>query len=83
MSKFVKGYFASLIEPKLVTTAVKVALIVGSILFIINHGSALWQGKMSSERWISATISYLVPYCVNIHGQYVSVYRSTQAKKCN
>ncbi|WP_416209821.1 nitrate/nitrite transporter NrtS [Nodularia sp. LEGE 06071] len=36
---------------------------------------------MSRERWISATISYLVPYCVNIHGQYVSVYRSTQAKK--
>ncbi|MDB9303017.1 MULTISPECIES: nitrate/nitrite transporter NrtS [Cyanophyceae] len=83
MSKFVKGYFASLIEPKLVTTAVKVALIVGSILFIINHGSALWQGQMSRERWISAAISYLVPYCVNIHGQYVSVYSSTQAKKFN
>ena len=83
MSKFVKGYFASLIEPKLVTTAVKVALIVGSILFIINQGSALWQGEMSRERWISAAISYLVPYCVNIHGQYVSRYRSIQAKKFN
>ncbi|TVP64676.1 MAG: hypothetical protein EA343_04985 [Nodularia sp. (in: Bacteria)] len=81
MSKFVKGYFASLIEPRLMPTAVKVALIVGSILFMINHGSAFWQGKMSRERWISAAISYLVPYCVNIHGQYVSLYRSTQAKK--
>ncbi|GAX35064.1 nitrate/nitrite transporter NrtS [Nodularia sp. NIES-3585] len=81
MSKFLKGYLASLIEPKLVTTAVKVALIVGSILFIINHGSALWQGKMSRDRWISAIISYLVPYCVNIHGQYVSPYRFTQVNK--
>lgn len=81
MFKFVKGYFASLVEPKLVKTAVKVALIVGSILFIINHGSAFWQGEMSRDRWISATISYLVPYGVNIHGQYVSTYRSTQAKK--
>lgn len=81
MSKFVKGYFASLVEPKLVKTAVKVALIVGSILFMINHGSALWQGKMSRERWISAAISYLVPYCVNIHGQYVSIYGSTKGKK--
>ncbi|CEJ42690.1 nitrate/nitrite transporter NrtS [Umezakia ovalisporum] len=76
MSQFFKGYLASLIDPKLVPTAVKVALIVGSILFTINHGSALWQGKMSRDRWISAAISYLVPYGVNIHGQYVSRYRS-------
>jgi hypothetical protein len=81
MYKFFKGYCASLIEPKLAPTGVKVALIVGSILFIINHGSALWQGKMNRERWISAAISYLVPYCVNIHGQYVSRYRAIEAKK--
>ncbi|MEA5515954.1 nitrate/nitrite transporter NrtS [Nodularia sp. UHCC 0506] len=81
MSKFVKEYFVSLVEPKSVKTAVKVALIVGSILFIINHGTALWKGRMSRDRWISAAISYLVPYCVNIHGQYIIRYRLAQGKK--
>jgi hypothetical protein len=76
MGKLFKGYFASLIEPTLVPTALKVALIVGSILFVINHGSAVLQGEMSRDRWISAGITYLVPYFVNIHGQYVSICRS-------
>jgi hypothetical protein len=73
--KFIKGYFASLIEPKFVPTALKVAGVVGSILFAINHGNALLQGNMGRDRWISAALTYLVPYFVNIHGQYISLYR--------
>ncbi|MFP4104039.1 MAG: nitrate/nitrite transporter NrtS [Coleofasciculus sp.] len=45
---------------------------VGSILFMINHGSAVVQGKMTRDRWISGLLTYLVPYGVNIHGQYIS-----------
>lgn len=51
--------------------AVRVAIIVGTILFTINHGSALAQGKMTRTRWLSALLTYCVPYAVNIHGQYV------------
>ena len=36
----------------------------------INHGSALLQGNMKRQRWISAALTYLVPYTVNVHGQY-------------
>ncbi len=56
----------------MVPTALKVSVVVGSILFIINHGSAFAKGEMSRERWISAAVTYLIPYIVNIHGQYVS-----------
>jgi len=72
---FLKGYFASLIDPKFAPTALKVAVVVGSILFIINHGHALLNGNMGRDRWMSAGLTYLVPYFVNIHGQYISVYR--------
>lgn len=72
MNKFLPEFTASLVDPKLVPTAVKVALVVGSILFVINHGTALMAGKMKRERWISAALTYLVPYVVNIHGQYIS-----------
>ncbi|NEP47338.1 MAG: hypothetical protein F6K65_00175 [Moorea sp. SIO3C2] len=51
-------------------TALRVALVVGSLLFVINHGSALLQGQMTQQRWISAGLTYMVPYLVNIHGQY-------------
>ncbi|HAA31243.1 MAG TPA: hypothetical protein DCE56_30390 [Cyanobacteria bacterium UBA8553] len=53
-------------------TALKVSVVVGSILFTINHGSALVKGQMNRERWISGSLTYLVPYLVNIHGQYIS-----------
>jgi hypothetical protein len=62
----------SLVDPELVPTAIKVSLVVGSILFAINHGSAVMQGTMKRDRWISAGLTYLVPYMVNIHGQFIS-----------
>ena len=70
------NYLRSLFDPELVPTAVRVALIVGSIVFVINHGWALLQGQMSRARWVSGGLTYLVPYMVNIHGQYVSRKRA-------
>lgn len=61
-----------LLDPKLAPTAIRVSLIVGSILFTINHGTALAKGEMTKNRWLSGLITYLVPYSVSIHGQYTS-----------
>lgn len=65
-----------LLDPKLAPTAVRVSLIVGSILFTINHGTALAKGEMTRTRWLSGLITYLVPYSVSIHGQHTSRRRS-------
>ena len=67
-----KEYLNALVDVKLMRTAVKVSVIVGSVLLTINHGSALVQGKMTRDRWISGLLTYIVPYAVNIHGQYIS-----------
>lgn len=66
-----------LLDPKFAPTAVRVALIVGSVLFTINHGAALAKGEMTKNRWLSGTITYLVPYIVSIHGQHTSRSRSS------
>ena len=66
------AYLIALGDRQLMPTAIKVSLVVGTIIFGINHGYALFNGKMTRQRWISGLISYLVPYGVNIHGQYVS-----------
>ena len=67
-----KEFIKALVDPKLSPTAFRVALVVGSTLFVINHGTALVRGKMTRQRWLSGAITYLVPYCVNIHGQYIN-----------
>jgi hypothetical protein len=61
-----------LVDKKSRPTAFKVAIVIGSILFVINHGAALFKGQMDRDRWISASLTYIVPYFVNMHGQFVS-----------
>jgi len=75
MKAGIREYGASLVNPKFVATGLKVALVVGSILFAINHGHALLKGQMSRDRWISAVLTYCVPYLVSVHGQYMSDVR--------
>lgn len=70
--KSTQGYLRALVNPKLMSTSLRVAALVGSVLFVINHGAAFKQGEMTRGRWLSAGLSYLVPYAVSIHGQYVS-----------
>ncbi|AFY68926.1 hypothetical protein Pse7367_0623 [Thalassoporum mexicanum PCC 7367] len=68
--KAIKAYLASLVDPEFVPAGLRVALVVGSLLFVINHGSALVNRKMNSGRWVSVMLTYIVPYCVSVHGQY-------------
>ena len=70
--KPVREFGLCLFDKELMPTALKVSVVVGSILFAINHGSALVKGQMNRERWVSAGLTYLLPYTVNIHGQYIS-----------
>ncbi|NJR31770.1 MAG: nitrate/nitrite transporter NrtS [Chamaesiphon sp. CSU_1_12] len=65
-----KGYLVSLVDREFMSTGFKTALVVGSLLFVINHGLALSRGEMTGERWISVAITYLMPYLVNVYGQF-------------
>ncbi len=67
-----KNFISNLFNPLLAGPALKVALVVGSILFIINHGVSFYHYQMTSQRWLSAFLSYLVPYMVSIHGRSAS-----------
>lgn len=67
--QFTKRYCAALFDPELAFSAGKVAFVVGSILFVINHAEAWLDNHMTGHRWFSAVLSYLVPYMVSIHGR--------------
>jgi hypothetical protein len=68
--KGVRGYLASLRDPEFVPTGLKTAAFVGSLLFLINHGAAFLRGEMTRERWIATAMTYVMPYLVNVYGQY-------------
>ena len=42
------------------------AIVVGSILNLINQGDALLAGK--SMDWLKLLLTYVVPYCVTTYG---------------
>jgi len=65
----------ALVDRRYARTAIRVSLVVGSVLLAINHGSAIAAGAMTRDRWISALLSYAVPYCVNTHGQLAAQQR--------
>ncbi len=67
---FIKEYIVSLFDKQFIPTGLKTAVVVGSLLFLINHGSAFIRREMTQERWISALITYIMPYLVNVYGQY-------------
>ena len=48
-----------------------VALIVGTILNVINQGDVLWSG--SQPDWIKALLTYCVPFCVATYGAYNAI----------
>lgn len=68
----VKQFYATWTDPGSRAMAIRVSLAVGSILFILNHGSAVLDRRMTPDRWIAGVAAYLVPYTVSIHGQSVS-----------
>ena len=55
---------------EVVKSAIKVALIVGTLLALINHGDSLLQMSLNAENIVQILLTYLVPYCV---ATYLSV----------
>lgn len=77
--KSLKGYVASLFDKEFISTGLKTSFFVGSLLFLINHGFAFLRGEMNHERWISVLMTYIMPYLVNVYGQYS--YRRKLSKR--
>ena len=54
---------AFVLTPRIAWAAAKVALVVGTVLNIVNGGDQLW-GSHALNPW-QAMLNYLVPFCVS------------------
>lgn len=59
------GFLALAFEPGIVRRAIKVALIVGTIIGAINYGDKLFTGSITARDILKIALTYLVPYCVS------------------
>ena len=59
-----KAWLAIAMEASVRKRAFNVALIVGSILAVINHGDVVLSGQATTTVWIKIVLTFLVPYCV-------------------
>ncbi len=62
-----------MLSPPVSTNALKVALVVGTILNLINQGSAVWQG--ASIDWHRLALNYLVPFLVSSYSGAKLMFR--------
>ena len=56
-------------EPRVVSLALRVALVVGTILNLINHFDLLFGAPLTRTTLVQIALTYVVPYCVSTHGQ--------------
>lgn len=54
---------------------IRVALVVGTILFAINQLDVVLSGRATAEVWMKSGLTYLVPFCVSNYGVLVATHR--------
>lgn len=65
MSNTPSSFIGLALSRKVVLSALKVSIIVGTLLAIINHGGAIIAMDISVDRISKILLTYLVPYCVS------------------
>jgi hypothetical protein len=65
-------WISQVCEIPVLLRAVKIALLVGTLLMIINHGDRILTGAMAPEHWLKVLLSYFVPYFVSTYSNVVT-----------
>ncbi|MGH2727721.1 MAG: nitrate/nitrite transporter NrtS [Actinomycetota bacterium] len=57
---------------------IRIALVVGTILSLINQAGVIFGGDATTVTWIRVGANYLVPFCVSSAG-FLSATRRTRS----
>jgi hypothetical protein len=75
-----RAWFAIALQPSVARRALKVALLVGCILALINHGDRLLSGEVTPAEWLKIGLTFLVPYCVSTFASVQAIRHHTAAE---
>lgn len=60
--------------------AVKIALIVGTVIAAINYGDKMMTGSITGRDVLKILLTYLVPYCVSTYSAVMAVRDRARAE---
>jgi hypothetical protein len=63
--------------PPLLRRSLYTALVVGSVLVLINQGNLIAAGTANSQLWWKIPLTYAVPFCVATWGALINSRVST------
>ncbi|MEM9532755.1 MAG: nitrate/nitrite transporter NrtS [Pseudomonadota bacterium] len=63
----------------IVVRSLRVALVVGTVLVIINQGGVIAAGEATAGTWVRSALTYLVPYLVSTHASVSAVRSAAQS----
>lgn len=66
------------LSTQVVRRALKMALVVGSILVAINYGDRILDGSMALRDFVKVGITYCVPFCVSVYSAASALAASKQ-----
>ncbi|WP_298942017.1 nitrate/nitrite transporter NrtS [uncultured Psychromonas sp.] len=80
MTKQAPGFLDIALTSKVVKPALKVALFVGTLLALINHGSALLLMDLDMSRFFQIILTYFVPYGVSTYSAVKAIQNIEKVK---
>ena len=75
------GFLDLAFRKSVIRRAIKIALIVGCILALINHGDRIIFQDMKSIVWIKILFTFLVPYTVSTISSVLAIKREIEIKE--
>lgn len=67
------AWLSTALRTDVVRRALRTALLVGTVLVLINHVDALLAGTLGWERLAKIALTYCVPYCVSTHASVAAL----------
>ena len=67
MTNFPASFWTLASSGQVVKSSLKVSLIVGTVLALINNGPAIVQMSLGMDRVVQIVLTYIVPYSVSTY----------------
>ena len=75
------GFFDLAFRKSVIRRATKIALVVGCILALINHGDRIIFQDMKSVDWLKILLTFFVPYTVSTISSVLAIKRELEIKE--
>ena len=72
-----KDWFRIALRPDICRRSTKIALVVGSVLVLINYGDSFLDGNISVRDLVKMGMTFCVPFCVATYSSVCAV-KATQ-----